>query len=204
MQSALFENNAFLMGQHMLEGFATGQPVKPMPDRIRAWALYDNFKTREGELVFVGVVTDTQWKVFCESFGLTELFNDPVLKTNPQRVEARPRILPIVTEIFSKMGKQELMDRCEKLGLPFAPIAKPEDLFDDPHLNASHGLTPVTLNNGVKSKVPVLPIEMDGQRFGTRSDIPQIGEHTRDVLKSVGYSEAEVEKLVGGNVVTAR
>jgi crotonobetainyl-CoA:carnitine CoA-transferase CaiB-like acyl-CoA transferase len=203
VQSALFENNAFLMGQHMLEGFATGQPVKPMPDRIRAWALYDNFKTKEGELVFVGVVTDTQWKVFCESFGLTELFNDPALKTNPQRVEARPRILPIVTEIFAKMGKQELMDRCEKLGLPFAPIAKPEDLFEDPHLNASQGLTPVTLNNGVKSKVPVLPIEMDGRRFGMRIDIPQVGEHTRDVLNSVGYSAAEVDKMVSGKVVVA-
>jgi crotonobetainyl-CoA:carnitine CoA-transferase CaiB-like acyl-CoA transferase len=203
VQSALFENNAFLMGQHMLEGFATGQPVKPMPDRIRAWALYDNFKTKEGELVFVGVVTDTQWKVFCESFGLTELFNDPELKTNPQRVVARPRILPIVSEIFANMGKQELMDRCEKLGLPFAPIAKPEDLFEDKHLNASGGLTPVTLNNGVKSKVPVLPIEMDGQRFGTRIDIPQVGEHTREVLKSVGYGDAEVEKMISGKVVAA-
>jgi crotonobetainyl-CoA:carnitine CoA-transferase CaiB-like acyl-CoA transferase len=203
LQSALFENVAFLMAQHMLEGYATGQPVKPMPDRIRAWALYDNFKTKDGELVFVGVVTDTQWKVFCDSFGLTELFNDPSLKTNPQRVEARPRILPIVSEIFSKMGKQELMDRCEKLGLPFAPIAKPEDLFDDKHLNASGGLAPVRLNNGVKTKVPVLPLEMDGQRFGTRLDIPHVGEHTREVLKSVGYGDAEVEKLVSGKVVAA-
>ncbi|MBY0265731.1 MAG: CoA transferase, partial [Burkholderiales bacterium] len=175
----------------------------PMPDRIRAWALYDNFKTKEGELVFVGVVTDTQWKVFCESFGLMDLFNDPLHKTNPQRVEARPRILPVVSEIFAKMGKQELMDRCEKLGLPFAPIAKPEDLFDDKHLNASGGLTPVRLNNGVKTKVPVLPVEMNGQRFGTRLDIPHVGEHTREVLKSVGYAEAEIEGLVSSKVVAA-
>jgi len=96
------------------------------------------------------------------------------------------------------------MDRCEKLGLPFAPIAKPEDLFEDKHLNASGGLTTVTLNNGVKSKVPVLPIEMDGQRFGTRIDIPQIGEHTREVLKSVGYGAAEIEKMIGSKVVATR
>jgi crotonobetainyl-CoA:carnitine CoA-transferase CaiB-like acyl-CoA transferase len=201
LQSALYENVAFLMAQHMLEGYATGQPVKPMPDRIRAWALYDNFKTKDGELVFVGVVTDTQWKVFCESFGLTELFNDPSLKTNPQRVEARPRILPIVSEIFSKMGKQELMDRCEQLGLPFAPIAKPEDLFEDKHLNASGGLAPVRLNNGVKTKVPVLPLEMDGQRFGTRLDIPHVGEHTREVLASIGYSADALEALAAAKTV---
>jgi crotonobetainyl-CoA:carnitine CoA-transferase CaiB-like acyl-CoA transferase len=201
VQSALFENNAFLMAQHMMEGLATGKPIQPMPDRIRAWALYDNFKTRDGELVFVGVVTDTQWKVFCEAFGLADLLADPALKTNPQRVEARTRILPIVAGLFGGMTKQELMDKCEALGLPFAPIAKPEDLFDDPHLNASGGLTPVTLPNGTKTKVPSLPIEMDGARFGTRLDLPGVGEHTREVLERLGYDAAAVARLAAKKVV---
>ncbi len=203
VQSALFENNAFLMAQHMMEGLASGKPIMPMPDRIRAWAIYDNFKTRDGELVFVGVVTDTQWKVFCEAFGLADLLADPTLKTNPQRVEARPRILPIVNGIFGGMSKQELMDKCESLGLPFAPIAKPEDLFEDPHLNASGGLTPVTLNNGVKTKVPVLPIEMDGVRFGTRLDLPRVGEHTRELLASLGYREGDVQSLITQGIINA-
>ena len=203
VQSALYENNAFLVAQHMMEGLATGKPVSPMPDRVRAWALYDNFKTRDGELVFVGVVTDTQWKIFCEAFGLQDLLADPSLKTNPQRVEQRPRIIPIVTALFAKMGKQELMDECERLGLPFAPIAKPEDLFDDPHLNASGGLTPVTLANGTRTKVPSLPIEMDGARFGTRLDIPKVGEHTRAVLRELGYDAAAIEQLAAGKVISA-
>jgi len=203
VQSALFENNAFLMAQHMMEGLATGKPVSPMPDRIRAWALYDNFRTRDGELLFVGVVTDTQWKVFCEAFGLADLLADPALKTNPQRVEARPRILPIVSGLFGGMTKQELMDKCESLGLPFAPIAKPEDLFDDPHLNASGGLTPVTLPDGTKTKVPNLPIEMDGMRFGTRLDLPRVGEHTRELLASLGYREDDVQRLIAQRIVHA-
>ena len=196
VQSGLFENCAFLMGQHMLEGFATGKLVQPMPDRTRAWALYDNFKTSDGELVFVGVVSDTQWKVFCDAFGLQDLLNDPALKTNPQRVEARPRLLPIVTEIFGKMSKQDLMAQCDKLGLPFAPISKPEDLFDDPHLNAAGGLAPVTMPlSGIKAKVPNLPIEMDGARLTTRLDIPKIGEHTREVLATLGYDAAAIQRL---------
>jgi crotonobetainyl-CoA:carnitine CoA-transferase CaiB-like acyl-CoA transferase len=203
VQSALFENNAFLMAQHMMEGLATGKPIMPMPDRIRAWALYDNFKTRDGELVFVGVVTDTQWKVFCEAFGLAEFLADPALKTNPQRVEARPRILPIVSGLFGGMTKQELMDKCESLGLPFAPIAKPEDLFEDPHLNASGGLTPITLDNGVKTKVPILPIEMDRARFGTRLDPPRVGEHTRELLASLGYRGEDVKRLITQRIVHA-
>jgi crotonobetainyl-CoA:carnitine CoA-transferase CaiB-like acyl-CoA transferase len=201
VQSALYESCAFLMGQHMAEGLATGKGVTPMPDRIRAWAIYDNFKTADGELVFVGVVTDTQWKVFCEAFDLMDLLADPALRTNPQRVEARPRLLPIVSAIFAGMAKQELMDKCEALGLPFAPIAKPEDLFVDPHLNASGGLAPVTLNNGVKTRVPTLPIEMDGVRFGTRSDVPQVGEHTRELLAGLGYDTEAIAGLVAQGVV---
>jgi crotonobetainyl-CoA:carnitine CoA-transferase CaiB-like acyl-CoA transferase len=203
VQSALFENNAFLVAQHMMEGLATGKPVAPMPDRVRAWALYDNFRTRDGELVFVGVVTDTQWKIFCEAFALREFLADPSLATNPQRVEARPRILPVVTAIFAKMTKAELMAKCEALGLPFAPIARPEDLFDDPHLNASGGLTPVTLPNGARTKVPCLPIEMDGRRFGTRLDIPRVGEHTREVLAALGYGGADIDRLLAAGAVRA-
>jgi crotonobetainyl-CoA:carnitine CoA-transferase CaiB-like acyl-CoA transferase len=203
VQSALFENNAFLVAQHMMEGLASGKPVPPMPDRTRAWAIYDNFKTRDNELVFVGVVTDTQWKIFCEAFGLADLLADPELKTNPQRVEARPRILPVVAGIFAGLTKQELMDRCEALGLPFAPIAKPDDLFDDPHLNAAGGMAPITLPDGRKTRVPSLPIEMDGRRFGTRLDLPRVGEHTREVLASLGYGVDAVNALITRRVVLA-
>jgi crotonobetainyl-CoA:carnitine CoA-transferase CaiB-like acyl-CoA transferase len=201
VKSALFENCAFLVAQHMTEGFMTGKPVVPMPDRIRAWAVYDTFQTSDGEMVFVGVVTDTQWKVFCEAFGLDELLADPALKTNPQRVEERPRIIPVVTALFAGMTKPELLAKCEELGLPFAPITKPEDLFEDPHLNASGGLTDITLMNGTRTRVPVLPIEMDGRRFGTRLDLPKVGEHTCGVLADLGYDRDSIAGLVEQKVV---
>ena len=203
VQSALFENNVFLVAQHMLEGFMTGKPVVPMPDRIRSWAVYDTFTAADGEQVFIGVVTDTQWKVFCEAFDCTELLADPELKTNPQRVAARSRLMPIITEKFGKLTKQDLMAKCEQLGLPFAPIAKPEDLFADPHLNASGGFADITLMNGIKTKVPVLPIEMNGHRLGTRLDLPHIGEHTRELLAGVGYSQAAIGELLEKRVVAA-
>ena len=203
VQSGLFENNVFLMAQHMLEGFMTGKPVVPMPDRVRAWAVYDTFTTADGEQVFVGVVTDTQWKVFCESCGLAELFNDPALKTNPMRVTERPRVIPILSAIFKKMSKQELMDRCEKLGLPYAPISRPEDLFDDPHLKASGGLNDITLMNGIKTQVPALPIEIGGHRLGTRIDLPQVGQHTRELLSALGYAGPAIEQLIADGVARA-
>lgn len=203
VKSALFENNVFLVAQHMMEGLMVGKPATPMPDRIRAWAVYDTFTTADGEQVFVGVVTDSQWKVFCEAFGLPELLADPSLRTNPQRVEARDRVIPIVARLFGKLTKQELMARCEELGLPFAPVVTPEDLFDDPHLRASGGLSPITLPNGRKTVVPILPLEMDGRRLGTRIDLPRVGEHTRELLAGLGYGAADIERLTRERVVAA-
>jgi crotonobetainyl-CoA:carnitine CoA-transferase CaiB-like acyl-CoA transferase len=201
VESALYENNVFLMAQHMMESVATGRPAVPMPDRVRAWAVYDTFATADGEQVFVGVVTDTQWKVFCESFGLAEFLADPLLQTNPQRVEQRARTIPVITGLFSRMTKAELMARFESLGLPFAPIARPEALFDDPHLNASGGLAPLTLPGGAGTKVPILPIEMDGRRLGVRLDLPRVGEHTRGVLADGGFSQAEIDALAAAGAI---
>ena len=201
VESALYENNVFLMAQHMMESLATGRPVVPMPERVRAWAVYDTFTTVEGEQVFVGVVTDTQWKVFCEAFDLPQFLADPSLATNPQRVEQRGKTIPVITELFSRMSKADLMARFEALGLPFAPIARPEDLFDDPHLNASGGLAPITLPDGTATKVPILPIEMDGHRLGVRLDLPKVGEHTREVLESIGYDGREIDELNAAKVI---
>ncbi len=203
VESALYENNVFLMAQHMMEYMATGRPAVPMPDRVRAWAVYDTFATRDGEQVFVGVVTDTQWKVFCESFGFHDWLADPALATNPQRVAQRERTIPVISEALGRLTKAELMQRFEALGLPFAPIAKPEDLFDDPHLNQSGGLAPITMPDGCATKVPILPIEMDGRRLGVRLDLPKVGEHTREVLASAGYGDEEIDALVVAKVVHA-
>ena len=86
------------------------------------------------------------------------------------------------------------MDKLEKTGLPFAPIAKPEQLFDDPHLAASGGLLPITVTDGErkgqKTRLPALPLEMGGHRFGVHRDVPRAGQHTREVLAEAGYTAA--------------
>ena len=201
VQSALFENNVFLVAQHMMQYAVTGKPAAPMPSRLSAWAIYDVFDTADGGQLFVGVVSDTQWKAFCERFGMTELAADASLATNNQRVQARARMLPLVRARFAQMSKTELMDACEGAGLPYAPIVRPQELFDDPHLNASGGFTEITLADGRKVKTPKLPFEMDGRRFGTEIDVPVRGSHTRELLAGLGYGTAAVERLKQDGVI---
>jgi len=199
--SSLFETTVYLVGQHMAQQAVTGEAAKPMPVRISAWAIYDVFETRDDEQVFVGVVSDALWEKFCAAFELHELAADPRYRTNAQRVLARETLLPKVRALFKGYGKAELVAKLERTGLPFAPIGRPEDLFDDPHLAASGGLGAVTLADGTSNKLPLLPVELDGQRPTQGGTLPRAGAHSREILRALGLGEAEIEALVADSVV---
>ncbi len=199
--SSLFETTVYLVGQHMAQKAVTGQPAKPMPVRISAWAIYDVFETADGEQVFVGVVSDSLWEKFCAAFDLDELGADPRYKTNSQRVQARDTLLPQVRELFKGYTKSSLVAKLERTGLPFAPIGRPEDMFDDPHLLASGGLGEVTLTDGTRTQLPLLPVELDGQRPTQGGTLPAVGANTREVLRGLGVADAEFDALAAGKAI---
>ncbi len=198
--SSLYETTAFMVGQHMAQQAVTGEAPPPMSVRRSAWAVYDIFECANNELVFVGVVSDTQWRIFCDAFGLDKLAQDKSLDDNNGRVSQRDRILPEINTVFARLSKAELMEKLESSGLPFAPINKPSDLFNDPHLNAG-GLIDGTLPSGEKTKLPAIPIEMNNQRFDLRRDIPTDNGNSINTLKEAGFSDEEINRLVGLGVI---
>ena len=203
VQSALFENNIFLVAQHMLQFAVTGKAAAPMPERISPWGIYDVFSVLEGEQIFLAVVGDSQWKIFCEAFGFADWFADPRLTTNNDRVLARDWMVPLLRERLAGHSAEALAAVFEKNGLPFAPITDPQNLFSDPHLIATGGLAPMTLPDGRETASPLLPITLDGQRPGLRLNPPKLGEHGRELLESLGYSAQEVDDLVQAGIVLA-
>jgi crotonobetainyl-CoA:carnitine CoA-transferase CaiB-like acyl-CoA transferase len=207
--SALFENNVFLVAQHMMQFAVTGAAANPMPNRLSAWAVYDVFTVKDGEQIFLSAVSDTQWAILCKEFGFDDLKDDDRLVTNNDRVKARGWLIPILRERFGGMSAKELSNRFEKCGLPYAPITRPHDLFDDPHLLATGGLAPVTIaadNTGagreIETRVALLPIALEGERLQVRKAPPKIGADTVELLQSVGYTPEEISALKDNGVVT--
>ena len=203
VQSALYENNVFLVAQHMMQFAATGRPAAPMPGRISAWGVYDVFTVRDGEQIFLAAVSDTQWNAFCVAFGYVDFQDDKRLKTNNDRVQAREWLMPILRERMAAYSAAELSAIFEKSALPFAPITRPDELFDDRHLNQTGGLAPLTLPDGKETKVPLLPLMLGGERLGVRLQPPKLGEHTTQLLAELGYSSTQIDAMAASKVIAA-
>ena len=197
--ASLFETTAYLVGQHMAQFAVTGKPAAPMPARVSAWAIYDVFETQD-EPLFIGVVTDALWEKFCALFGLDELWADESLRRNNSRVLARDRILPTIRALMASMTRAEVMAKLDGTGMPFAPIGKPEELFDDPHL-ATGGLEPVTLDDGRQTRLPTIPLEMAGGRPGQPQTLASPGEQSREVLAGLGYDADSIAALIASGAV---
>jgi crotonobetainyl-CoA:carnitine CoA-transferase CaiB-like acyl-CoA transferase len=201
VQSALFENNVFLVAQHMMQFAVTGKPADPMPARISAWAVYDVFTVKDGEQIFLAVVSDSQWKVFCEAFHFTDLAGDPRLVTNNDRVRAREWLIPILRSHVAEHSAAELSAVFERNGLPFAPITRPQDLFEDEHLRQTGGLAPLVLPDGRETRVPLLPMTLDGHRPAVRLQPPKLGEHTAELLRELGYGDEDMARFRAQKVI---
>lgn len=214
VQSALFETTAFFVGQHMASSAITGKAAEPMPSwraaarpgdepssgEVSTWSVYQTFPTADGA-AFIAVTSEQQWARFCESFELQHIASDERFSEPAARRRNRPQMLEMVASLMSRMSTAEVVARGRAARVSAAPVGRPDDLFDDPHLNAHGGMAETELRGGKRARMPVLPISHNEARFGLRSQPPESGADTQQVLASLGYDDAQIASLRAAGAV---
>jgi crotonobetainyl-CoA:carnitine CoA-transferase CaiB-like acyl-CoA transferase len=201
VRSGLFESAAYLVGQHMVYQPVLGEPIPPMPGKPRAWAVYQPFETSDRDLIFIAITSDKHWRCFCEAFKRPDLLADPLLATNEQRCAAFERLTADLAAMFKRMRTAEVLAGCEQAEIPFAPVARPEDLHTDPHLASAGRLWSVEVADGIRCNLPTLPIALSSGQLTLRHQPPKVGQHTMEVLRGLGYTEADIAQLQDEGVV---
>lgn len=199
--ASLFEAVAFMVAQHMSGAAVTGKIPPPMPESENPWAIYDLFRTRDDKQVCIGIVSDRHWINFCEAFSLVGLLEGTA--TNAERLARKAELLVALQGRIGELPLAEVEELSQASGIPFAPVRRPDELFDDVHLNESGGLLETRLPDGRIARLPKLPLRMGEHDFGLRQHPPRLGEGGREVLAALGYAPEEIDALRQAGVVTA-
>jgi crotonobetainyl-CoA:carnitine CoA-transferase CaiB-like acyl-CoA transferase len=203
--AGLYETTVFWVGQWLAQHGATGEPSVPMPEIAQGtrmgWGVYQLFTAADGEQVFVGVTSNGHWERFCREFGLDDLRANPDLDDNAKRVAARDWLPGRIAETLRRHPSAELAERLERARVPFAPLRRPDQLLDDPHLNAAGQLVDTPLPGGRTARLPKLPVHSTAYDPGLRRPAPRLGEHTREVLQDFGLTKDEIDALASRGVI---
>jgi crotonobetainyl-CoA:carnitine CoA-transferase CaiB-like acyl-CoA transferase len=203
--SGLYETTVFWVAQWIASYAATGEPSVPLPELKQGtrmgWGIYQLFASADGEEIFIGITSNGHWERFCREFGLDDLLGDPRLDDNAKRVAARGWLPARIAEEIARYGSPELSERLERARIPFAPLRRPDQLVDDPHLNASRQFVATPLPGGRTAKLPKMPVRSTAFEFGLRRPAPGLGADTREVLQELGLSKDEIDALVSRRVI---
>ncbi|MDF1737309.1 MAG: CoA transferase [Minwuia sp.] len=194
----LFENCLLLVAQHMVQFDIEGREAPPMPEREFSWPVYDIFTTRDQRQIFIGAVTEGQWTVLCGLLGLGELLTDPTLQSRMDQIDARDRTIPVFTDTVAAHDFDALVAMFEDSGIPFAPIRRPAEMYQDPHVLRPGGLQTSALPEGGSFRAPGLPFEVDGETpLPDTCDLPAVGADTVSILSELGLDPKEIAAARG-------
>ena len=204
IQSGLFESTVWFVAQHLAQASLNGESPVPMPERGMGsrlgWGVYRLFTTADDRQVFIAITSNGHWQRFCKEFGLEDLAADPDLDSNAKRAANRDRTIPRIEAVAASLTAAELMERMERVQVPYAPLNNPFDLLSDPQLNSGK-LMEVQTEAGPTIKTAGAPVASNNFMLSVRHQPPGLGQHTREVLLEIGYSEPEIEALAASGVV---
>ncbi len=206
----LFETALFYVGQHMATAQFTGEPSQPMRAQRHAGkrngtAIYDLFVCKDDKQVFIGIVSDGQWRRICPVFGMEDLAADPGYDHNPGRAQNHDILKQRISDVCTRYTRNEIIDMLDAANVCVAPLHSPSSvLAEDVHVRSEGRTLPVQIGD-VAGRLPPIPYESDAYSFSVRHSAPkEPGRDSVEILRELGYSDADAQALAAAGIVRGR
>jgi len=194
VEASLFDTATGFLAYFLQNYWERGtEPVRPGSGH-ESLCPYQVFDTADRPLI-LGVANDTLWQRFCKLAGLDDVRDDPRFATNAQRVQHRTETVALVAAAMQKRGRADWLHALDGAGIPCSPLHTLGELSDHPHTRASGMVVDYQHPALGKLSTVAQPLRFDGERTAVRHAAPMHGEHTREVLAELGYSQAQIARL---------
>jgi crotonobetainyl-CoA:carnitine CoA-transferase CaiB-like acyl-CoA transferase len=194
VDTSLYETALAYIGYHLVGYLADGTVPTGQGTVFPMVAPYQVFPTADGELMIAGG-NDRLYAALCDVVGLPGLASDPRFLTNPDRVRNRDELVAILSERLRERTTKEWHEALREAGVPAAPVANVEDVVLAEQTEALGLLQRVEHSRIPDLELVALPVSFDHERSQHRSAPPLVGEHTLEILREIGYDEAEIGEL---------
>jgi crotonobetainyl-CoA:carnitine CoA-transferase CaiB-like acyl-CoA transferase len=179
---------------------ATGRNPGPTGSSHILTAPYQAFPTRDG-WINVGGANQSNWERIATVLGLSSLVQDPRFRTNADRMAHKEELAGIIAERTKVLSSAEWIDAFEDAGVPAGPINRIGDMLADPQVKARDMVVEVEHPTAGRVKALGLPIKFSVTPGRVKRAAPRFGEHTREILESLGYSAADIERLAAEGAI---
>jgi len=195
MDITLLDAATFAMNQQLTYYSLTGIMPKRLGSGSEGWVPYGAFDTKD-KPIWLGVSIDRFWVAFCQATGLTELLNDSSLTTDKGRREHRDEVNAKVADVCKRYTSAELEAKLVEVGVPCAILATVAEIEQNPQVELRQLIEHWDYPGKGRVKFVNTPIRIDGQFPKTRRMTPQVGEHTTQILKQLGYTNSQIDEFI--------
>ena len=198
VETSLFDALSEWMGYPTYYTKYGGSPPARAGVRHATVVPYGSYRCQDGA-VLLAVQTEAQWRAFCEVCGHPEWEDDPRFLTPPLRREHRVALEAAIDEALGAVPRAEVVRRLEAADIPFGSLNSVAEFVDHPQLAARDRWRQIDTPVGmIESLLPPFDLEGATAQMG---DIPEVGQHTAEVLTEIGLSESEIASLQAEGVV---